>query len=58
MPDQPDRERSTEAAERAARRFEESDERFERERADERELNLVRDELRRHDRNLKQNGSS
>jgi hypothetical protein len=60
MPDEPrepQRDRSTEAAERERRRFEESTERFDRERADERELELVREEMRRHDRDLKQNGS-
>ena len=58
MPDEPDRTRSTEAAEQARRRLEGSEERFAREREDEHELDLVREELRRHDRDLKENGSS
>ncbi len=58
MPDEPDRTRSTEAAEQARRRLEGSEERFAREREDEHELDLVREQLRRHDRDLKENGSS
>lgn len=56
MPDQP-RDRSTEAAEDARRRLDRSEDRFARERKEEHELELVRDELRRHDRDLKQDGS-
>lgn len=60
MPDDASRERdrSTEAAERERRRFETSDERFAQERAEQHELDLVREELRRHDRDLKQDRSS
>jgi len=58
MPDDPDRTRSTEAAEEARRRLDRSEDRFAQERDEERELDLVREELRRHDRDLKQNGSS
>jgi len=58
MPDEPDRDRSTDAAERERRRFGRSEERFEGERTEERELDLVREELRRHDRDLKQNGGT
>jgi hypothetical protein len=59
MPDDPrDRDRSTEAAEAARRRFEESEDRFADERSDRREIDLVREELRRHDRDLKQDDSS
>jgi hypothetical protein len=58
MPDEPDRDRSTEAAEDVPRRLDGSEERFAREREDEHELDLVREQMRRHDRDLKQNGSS
>jgi hypothetical protein len=59
MPDEPDRDRSTEAAEATRRRLDRSSEdRFAREREEEHEIELVREQLRRHDRDLKQNGSS
>ena len=59
MPDDPDRTRSTEAAEDARRRLDRSaEDRFAREREEEHELELVREELRRHDRDLKQDGGS
>jgi hypothetical protein len=59
MPDDPrDRDRSTEAAENARRRLDRSEERFARERDEQHELELVREEMRRHDRDLKQNGDS
>ena len=60
MPDEPDRDRtrSTEAAEDARRRLDRSEDRFAQEREEEREIDLVREQMRRHDRDLKQNGSS
>jgi hypothetical protein len=58
MPDEPDRDRSTEAAEAARRRLERSSEdRFAREREEEHEIELVREQMRRHDRDLKEDGS-
>jgi hypothetical protein len=58
MPDEPDRDRSTEAAEAGRRRLERtSEDRFAREREEEHEIELVREQLRRHDRDLKEDGS-
>jgi len=59
VPDDPDRTRSTEAAEDDRRRLDRSSEdRFARDREDEHELELVREELRRHDRDLRQDGGA
>jgi hypothetical protein len=59
MPDDPtDRDRSTEAAEDARRRLDSSEDRFAREREEEHELELVREQLRRHDRDLRQDEPS